>query len=265
MMAASSKLPAVPYPPNADPDNAELRSTWPHRAWTLAGSAAILSSFCSCYRLIAASGRPFTELLAVAMAAFAAYSLADLAMGVYHWLLDNYGNQSTPVFGTQIVAARDHHRHPSTLARLDPCNKLHVFAGAAAVALPAANSALTAGGAGAAAHAFATAFAACVVLSVQLHAWAHERPSRLPPGVEKLQAAGVLVSPSRHAGHHRPPYNINYCIVSGMWNRPLGRYKVFETLEKVIYRFTGVHPRSWGELNITELAEDGTAAKDSNP
>lgn len=71
---------------------AELRSTWPHRALTLAGSSAILSSLLTTARLVAASGSPGADLLAAAVAAFAGYSLADLATGVYHWLIDNYGD-----------------------------------------------------------------------------------------------------------------------------------------------------------------------------
>ncbi|TKW08629.1 hypothetical protein SEVIR_6G036400v4 [Setaria viridis] len=224
----------------------EQRSTWPQRAWTLAGSAAILASFLTTARLVGASGSAGADLLAAAMAAFAGYSLADLAAGVYHWFIDNYGGAGTPILGAQIVAFQDHHLHPSAITRLEPCNNLHVVAGAVAVALPAAGAALSAARAPAAAHACACAFAACVMLSVQIHAWAHERrPSRLPPGVAALQAAGVLVSLPQHAEHHRPPYNTNYCTVSGMWNRVLDGCKVFEALEKVIYLATGVKPRSW--------------------
>nr|XP_034600040.1 fatty acid desaturase 4, chloroplastic-like [Setaria viridis] len=189
----------------------EQRSTWPQRAWTLAGSAAILASFLTTARLVGASGSAGADLLAAAMAAFAGYSLADLAAGVYHWFIDNYGGAGTPILGAQIVAFQDHHLHPSAITRLEPCNNLHVVAGAVAI-----------------------------------HAWAHERrPSRLPPGVAALQAAGVLVSLPQHAEHHRPPYNTNYCTVSGMWNRVLDGCKVFEALEKVIYLATGVKPRSW--------------------
>ncbi|CAD6265985.1 unnamed protein product [Miscanthus lutarioriparius] len=227
----------------------ELRSTWPQRAWT-----AILMSLFTTARLVAASGTVATDSLAVALVAFAAYSLADFTTGVYHWFIDNYGDASTAVFGAQIVAFHDHHVHPSTITCLEPCNNLNVVAGAVAVALPVVDAPLLSAGGGspAAAHAFACTFAACVMLSVQFHAWAHERPSRLPPGVEALQAAGVLVSRSQHAGHHRPPYNSNYCTVSGMWNWALDRYKVFEAVEKVVYLATGVPLRSWGMMKTTE-------------
>ncbi|CAO2200773.1 unnamed protein product [Urochloa humidicola] len=230
-------------PSSHDVVPAELRSTGPHRALTLAGSLAILASFRTTARLVVASGSPTADLLAVPMAVFVSYSLADLATGVYHWLIDNYGNADTPVVGAQIAAFQDHHLRPSAIMRLEPCNNLHVAAGIVAVVLPAASAALLP--ATAAAHAFAGTFAVCAMLSVLFHAWAHGNPARLPPGVAALQDAGVLLSRSRHARHHRPPHNSSYCTVSGMWSEVLDRYKVFEAAEKVIYCATGVQPRSW--------------------
>ncbi|KAF0897757.1 hypothetical protein E2562_000468 [Oryza meyeriana var. granulata] len=249
--------PALSSPSRADPD--ELRSTWPQRAWTLAGSAAVLSSLSTSASLAAADAGSFAEPLA---AALVAYSLADLATGVYHWFVDNYGDASTPFFGAQIAAFQGHHRYPSTITRRDPCNNLHALARAVAFTLPPVDAAATAAGAPAAAHAFAGVFAACVVLSQQFHSWAHENPRRLPAGVEALQAAGVLVSRGQHAAHHRAPYNNNYCIVSGMWNGLLDRHMVFEALEMVVFFRTGVRPRSWGEPDAA-WTED-TAGGDSS-
>ncbi|KAJ1267605.1 hypothetical protein BS78_07G069600 [Paspalum vaginatum] len=250
--------PSLSAPPRRVVDPDELRSTWPQRAWTLAGTAAILSSLSTSASLVAAgSGGSPAEPLA---AALAAYSLADLATGFYHWFVDNYGDASTPVFGSQIAAFQGHHRHPSTITRREPCNNLHALARGAALALAPADAALSAAAAPAAAHAFVGAFAAFVVLSQQFHAWAHEKRRRLPPGVEALQGAGVLVSRAQHAAHHRPPYNTNYCIVSGMWNGVLDRYKVFEALEMVVYFRTGVRPRSWDETDASwkeDTAADG--------
>ncbi|KAL6843102.1 hypothetical protein ACP4OV_026815 [Aristida adscensionis] len=255
---AASSPPALSAPSRAGPD--ELRSTWPQRAWTLAGSAAVLSSLSTSASLAASSG-PGSLAEALAAAA-AAYSLADLATGVYHWLVDNYGDASTPVFGPQIAAFQGHHRHPSTITLREPCNNLHALARAAALALLPADAALSAAGAPAAAHAFAGAFAAAVVLSQQFHAWAHEKRRRLPAGVEALQGAGVLVSRAQHAAHHRAPYSTNYCIVSGMWNGVLDRYRVFEALEMVVFLRTGVRPRSWDDTDAAwmEVTADEAAA-----
>jgi hypothetical protein len=100
--------PSLSVPSRADRD--ELRSTWPQRAWTLAGTAAILSSLSTSASLVAAGSSTPAEPVA---AALAAYSLADLATGVYHWFVDNHGDASTPVFGAQIAAFQGHHSHPS--------------------------------------------------------------------------------------------------------------------------------------------------------
>ncbi|XP_035845956.1 fatty acid desaturase 4, chloroplastic-like [Helianthus annuus] len=98
----------------------------------------------------------------------------------------------------------------------------------------------------------------CIMFSQQFHAWAHGTKSKLPAVVVALQDAGVLVSRSQHAAHHKQPYNNNYCIVSGVWNRFLDDHKVFEALEMVIYFKLGLRPRSWSEPNSdwTEEAED---------
>ncbi|CAO2200767.1 unnamed protein product [Urochloa humidicola] len=225
-----------------------LRSTWRHRAWTLAGSAAILSSLSTTASLVSSGSSTAAEPLATALAA---YSAADLATGIYHWLVDNNGDASTPLLGAQIAAFQGHHRHPSTITGRDACNNLHALSRAAALALFPADAALFAAGGPAAAF---------VVLSQQFHAWAHEKRRRLPPGVEALQEAGVLVSRSQHATHHRQPYDSNYCIVSGMWNGVLDRYRVFEALEMVVFFRTGVRPRSWDETDDSwvEVAGDVT-------
>jgi hypothetical protein len=63
--------------------------------------------------------------------------------------------------------------------------------------------------------------------------------------VVALQDAGLLVSRAQHAAHHRPPYDNNYCIVSGVWNNFLDKQRAFEALEKMLFIKLGVQPRSW--------------------
>ncbi|KAF2288747.1 hypothetical protein GH714_012220 [Hevea brasiliensis] len=85
------------------------------------------------------------------------------------------------------------------------------------------------------------------LITLQFHAWAHGTKSKLPPLVVAMQDVGLLVSRAQHAAHHRPPYNNNYCIVSGVWNEFLDQQKVFEALEMILYFQLGVRPRSWSE------------------
>ncbi|OMP04449.1 Kua-ubiquitin conjugating enzyme hybrid, localization [Corchorus olitorius] len=94
---------------------------------------------------------------------------------------------------------------------------------------------------------FVTACAGCIMFSQQFHAWSHGTKSKLPPLVVALQDAGVLVSRSQHSAHHRPPYNSNYCIVSGVCNEFLDKNRVFEALEMFVFFKFGVRPRSWSE------------------
>ncbi len=35
------------------------------------------------------------------------------------------------------------------------------------------------------------------------------------------QGAGLLISRKAHGAHHRAPFEGNYCIVSGFWNKVL--------------------------------------------
>lgn len=84
-------------------DPISLQTTWQHRAWVAAGSVAILSPFYKSISLIAAAPSP-VAILEPATAALFGYFLADLGTGFYHWAIDNYGDESTPFFGSQIEA-----------------------------------------------------------------------------------------------------------------------------------------------------------------
>ncbi|KAG6491615.1 fatty acid desaturase 4, chloroplastic-like [Zingiber officinale] len=224
-------------------DPTSLRSTWSQKAWVASGFVSILTPLAKSAVAAADSGSVFEPLLA----AYAGYVLADLASGVFHWAVDNYGGPSTPVFGSQIEAFQGHHRWPWTITRREFANNLHPLARAVIFSVLPIEALLDVTEAGAAAHAFVGTCAGCVMLSQQFHAWAHEKARRVPRAVAALQAAGVLVSRQMHGAHHRPPYNINYCIVSGAWNGVLDEYKVFEAMEMILFFRFAVRPRSWSE------------------
>lgn len=87
----------------------------------------------------------------------------------------------------------------------------------------------------------------CAACSQQFHAWAHMKKGQLPGLVLALQDAGVLVSRKAHGAHHRPPFEGNYSIVSGIWNKTLDGSGVFKKAERFIFNKTGVAPRNWTE------------------
>ncbi|KAJ8437689.1 hypothetical protein Cgig2_030711 [Carnegiea gigantea] len=97
------------------------------------------------------------------------------------------------------------------------------------------------------------------ITSQPFHAWIHSTKSKLPKIVVGLQDLVVLVSRSQHTNHHRPPYNGNYCIVSGVWNKFLDENKIFEILEMVLFFQFGLRPRSWNEPDLEWTQESSTS------
>ncbi|XP_004500049.1 fatty acid desaturase 4, chloroplastic [Cicer arietinum] len=216
-----------------------LQSTWTHRAWVAAGCTTLLISL----------GESINGAIDMHMwvepilAGLVGYILADLGSGVYHWAIDNYGDGSTPLVGAQIEAFQGHHKWPWTITKRQFANNLHALARVVTfIVLPidlVFHDPIVQG--------FVGVCSGCIMFSQQFHAWAHGTKSRLPPLVVALQEGGVLVSRSQHAAHHRPPYNNNYCIVSGVWNEFLDKSKAFEAMEMILYFKLGVRPRSWSE------------------
>ncbi|GFP79163.1 fatty acid desaturase 4 chloroplastic, partial [Phtheirospermum japonicum] len=151
----------------------------------------------------------------------------------------------------QIEAFQGHHKWPWTITRRQFANNLHALARAVTLAVVPINllcdDPILLG--------FVGVCSGCIMFSQQSHAWAHTTKSRLPPLVVALQDGGLLVSRSQHAAHHRPPYNSNYCIVSGVWNEILDRSRLFEAMEMVIFFKFGVRPRSWTDPN-SDWTED---------
>ena len=50
---------------------------------------------------------------------------ADLVSALYHFLVDNYGDQQTPVVGKLIMQVQEHHMHPWMMTLDPPCRRLH--------------------------------------------------------------------------------------------------------------------------------------------
>lgn len=228
-------------------NDSDIKSTWSHRAWLATGCTTVLVSLAKSVTGSVESHMWLEPLLA----GCAGYILADLASGVYHWAIDNYGGPSTPIVGAQIEAFQGHHKWPWFITRRQVANNLHALGRAVTFSLLPlvllVNDPVE--------HAFVALFSGCIMFSQQFHAWAHGTRSRLPPLVVALQEAGVLVSRSQHAAHHRPPYNNNYCIVSGAWNEFLDKHKVFEALEMMVFFKLRVRPRSWSETSSDWIEE----------
>lgn len=147
----------------------------------------------------------------------AGYLLADLLTGFVHWFCDTFFDETTPALGPGLIGPfREHHRDPLLMTRhsfleltgssfraMTPLLVLFVWRGAQ---LPLAVAA------------FGFALATGAVATNLLHRWAHD-PA--PPAFARvLHRLGVVLTPSRHARHHAPPYAAGYCVTTG-WMNPL--------------------------------------------
>ncbi|KAF5181562.1 Fatty acid desaturase 4 protein [Thalictrum thalictroides] len=222
-------------------DDPSLQSTWTHRAWVASGCTSVFV----CLAKSTVNSIDANLFLEPILAGLLGYLLADLGSGVYHWGIDNYGDGSTAVFGSQIEAFQGHHKWPWTITRRQFANNLHALARVITFVVVPIDIAIN----DPVLLSFAAMCSGCIMFSQQFHAWAHGTKSKLPPVVVALQESGVLVSRSQHSAHHRQPYNNNYCIVSGAWNKILDENMVFEALELVFFFKFGVKPRSWAEPN----------------
>nr|UDV78696.1 fatty acid desaturase 4.5 [Perilla frutescens] len=219
-MELQQKSSAVIKPLQTQNEESRHVSTWAHRAWFGGGCATVLFSIAKSLILTGRGSRPWLESM---LAAMAAYLVADLGAGIYHWAIDNYGSAQTPIFGSQIEGFQGHHQQPWLITKTQLANKLHITAAAVTVAAIPIN------------------------VVQQFHSWAHTPKGKLPPLVVALQDAGIILRQAEHAAHHRPPFNSNYCIVSGICNRALDKSKFFAALEVVVVKALGRRPRSWND------------------
>ncbi|XP_021758612.1 fatty acid desaturase 4, chloroplastic-like [Chenopodium quinoa] len=231
-------------------DDPAFKSTWVHRAWLVSGCTTVLIALTKSM-VASIHSHIWAEPI---IAGLVGYVVADLMFGVYHWSVDNYGDVNTPIFGAQIDDFQGHHDMPWYITRREVANNFHALGQAATfIFLPINlffNDAIL--------MAFIGCLSTCLLFSQQFHAWSHSTKSKLPPIVVTLQDLGVLVSRTQHAAHHHVPFNSNYCIVSGIWNKFLDENKVFVAFEKAIFFWFGVKPRSWNEPSLKLTKENIT-------
>lgn len=142
-------------------------------------------------------------------------------------------------YADQIAAFQGHHAFPWTITARDLPNNLFRLTVPTLPQLLLLELFAPSG----AATAFYGTFLACIVLSQEAHRQAHM--TRSAEWVRRLQRWGLIVPPKMHAAHHRGAYDGNYCILSGVWNRPLDESRFFRRWEALIWKATGVEPICW--------------------
>lgn len=213
----------------------------PSQRLVVAGTFALLAAgLARVAALLAAAGTaPIMALPACLLVAVLGAEFADIGTGVYHWAMDNYGNASTPVFGSQIEAFQGHHEEPWTITYRDFCNNCYPTCIATMPFLAAFVGFVSQP------YVLLWGLVACTGISFcqEIHKWSHTLHSQCNPVVNWLQERGLLLARKIHLRHHRPPFETNYCIVTGHFNPILDRIGFFRRLESLTARWTGVQAR----------------------
>lgn len=194
-------------------------------AWSLVGSLAT--------RIVRFADET-SEWIAVGVGSVLGYLLADFMSGLLHWLGDTLGDDRTPVLGRAfIVPFREHHVDPMSITRHD---FVQTNGNTSLATLPFLGVVFLGFPEPEAPGLFVTGLIASGGLwsfcTNQFHKWAHADSA--PRLVRALQRAGLILSPERHARHHAPPHDGNFCITAGWLSRPLDRIGFFRGLERFV-------------------------------
>jgi len=194
------------------------------------------------------------HLLSVPAAIVTGLLMADLVSGLVHWAFDSWGSTNIPVVGTLFIRPfREHHVDPKSITRHDffetngnNClSTLPIQLGALALDPSSAFQAFIA--------TTVIFFVFFVGFTGQIHKFAHsDNPPRI---IRWFQKRRIILSTDHHEWHHGAPFDRNYCITVGFWDKPLDRLGIYRMMERAITKVTGVVPRTddIGETAATQL------------
>jgi ubiquitin-conjugating enzyme E2 variant len=170
---------------------------------------------------------------------------ADAVTGLVHWACDTWGDERTPWLGpTLIYAFREHHENPRKMLEHDwiVANREPGTAAAIALLLLSLPDVRAVIEGRPLLHAALCSLVAYGAAANQLHAWAHARDA--PRLVRLAQRARLVLSPERHALHHRGANDVAYCISTGWLNPALDGIGFWRRLERWISTWTGAAARA---------------------
>ncbi len=150
--------------------------------------------------------------------AVASYLLADFLTGLFHYAMDNLdcNNQNLPhAIRKTIISFTLHHYAPTIsnkgywgLTRQSWVANFVMLAGAALSSLSSNHL-----------PSYMMALSGLIATQSQyFHFLAHRNPKENSAFVKLLQRSGLILNPKSHNKHHTPPYEDNFCVISGHTN-----------------------------------------------
>ncbi len=168
--------------------------------------------------------------------------VGDFATGAVHWALDTWFDEAA--LGRLVLIAREHHSHPHHILGYRFLEHATLGSGPSVLVLGPLMAATAMTGEGAFAFGLMlvwTIVAVCLFFGTSLHNLGH-RPARSRL-IRGLQRYHLLITPSYHAQHHRPPQMERYCVVNAWANPICDRLGVWRLFERCVTRLTGAEPR----------------------
>jgi len=140
----------------------------------------------------------------------------DLISGLLHVILDNPRSLALPPIRGLAEGFQRHHENPARIYEMPLYEHLYVmhmpltFLFLAVLPFHAPGMYVV----------FISMVVGLHVMQMA-HLWAHLPPERVPAPVRFLQRGGVLLGKPRHDLHHKAPFDRDFCIMTGVCNRPL--------------------------------------------
>lgn len=181
------------------------------------------------------------------------YLAADVASGMMHHWADQYADPNSKNAAVRKFAKQSqrHHFFPGKLGNYGPAYWAHPLSLVAWAPLVAG----TALGAPAPLMSGVIGLVAGTTHYGNFHNWSHMRDSQVPAIGKFLQKAHLAIDKKTHGQHHGLPWNSDYCIVSGLMNKPLNAIEFWPRYERAVYKITGKEAESWQQKDYREYID----------
>lgn len=174
---------------------------------------------------------------------------ADLISGIVHWAADSYGSVEMFLIGKNLLRNfREHHIDPTAITRHDFVetngdNFTVIVPFLAYMAYKFQTSSYEQIQLDYNYQLYLFLLAVFISMTNQFHKWSHTYFG-LPRYITILQDLHIILPRIHHRIHHVTPHDTYFCITVGWLNYPLEQIKFWIRLENLVFRLTGVQPRT---------------------
>lgn len=174
---------------------------------------------------------------------------ADLFSGLVHWAADSYGTIDIFLLGKSVIRNfREHHIDPTAITRHD---FIETNGDNFALSLPVLtfvaysyyNNSPEAIKENYNLYIYLFFLSIFISMTNQFHKWSHTYFG-LPRYITILQDLHIILPRIHHRIHHISPHDTYFCITVGWLNYPLELINFWSRLENLVFKLTGVKPRT---------------------